>query len=499
MISDTVLKEAYFVRDPRQRERLQNSHPDKTADANWCSQRSFGMKAKVSAWGNRIYHILDQELSRLDYVILGVLYVFLFLSFTFPDVIVTGNRSFIMQSYPLAFYRKAQEIAGNGANYLPSTFWLYAAWNLPLRLLHCVPDFADAYSFSLVRTVWYRLLPLLFFAVSARSVRKIALRLGMDQVKAKLCQYLFLAFPCTIFSQFIFSQYDIFTVCMMLLGYEAWLKEDNRGFVFWFGLAITFKYQALVYFVLLLVYRHKQIFRIIWNVILVAIPAALEILIYYHDEAFISQVFGFNAISYTGGSFQLGGLTSVTPFLVCVIALMIFAYVKPYEANQAARYSVFLMNGVNFAFYGLAVFNPQWLLIAVPFQVFGIMMNKKAKFLLLLEDLFIVAFYILTVNYYLSVDQWTLGFMVWHDAIMSTGHGWPVTMSDIYLFTDTTFLFTIVFSILGSFFWLSHPRYQQEDCSVVEPDTRLNVRLGLWISVLAWAVPAYLCLMAMLR
>ena len=457
------------------------------------------MKGQLETRAGKIYRWLDSDLAKRDYVLLFIIYAFLFLSFTFPDIIITGNRSFIMQEHPLAFYQKSMEITGDmGANYLPSTFWIYAIWNLPLRWVGSVPDFASPYCYSLVRTVWYRIPPLVCFAICARYIEKIALHCGMGKKKAKLCRYLFLVFPAGLFSQFIFSQYDIFTTCLMVIGFYCYLKDDFKAFVLSFGFAITFKYQALVYFLVLYVLKEKRVFRIIASSVLVLIPAVLETLIYIRYDAFRSQVLGFNALTYTNSALNLGGVGSVNVFLLFLIFVLIYSYITKADERNIARYSVFFMNGVGLAFYGFATFNPQWIMLIVPFEVLAIMMSTKAKFMLLLEDLFIVVFYVFCVNFYISVDQNTLGFMVWNRVVEGAGWNWPISMANLYVFSDISFLYTIMLGVLGAFFWLSHPKYAQE-INVIDADVNLNARAMPVVATLAWAAPAYMCLWALVK
>ena len=95
------------------------------------------------------------------------------------------------------------------------------------------------------------MLPCLFFLGSALIVYKILLTLGCKQKKALLGLYLFTTSPIAIFSQFVFVQYDSFTVFFVLLGIWLYLKKKPWGFILSLGVAATFKYYALVILCLL--------------------------------------------------------------------------------------------------------------------------------------------------------------------------------------------------------------------------------------------------------
>ena len=76
-----------------------------------------------------------EELNKLDWVISALILIFLFFTCAYGDLMLTGNRSFLMYEHFTDFYKASYEQShGYYANYLPSTFLAYAIWNLPLYL-----------------------------------------------------------------------------------------------------------------------------------------------------------------------------------------------------------------------------------------------------------------------------------------------------------------------------------------------------------------------------
>ena len=205
------------------------------------------IKKKGSAIQKKIGKFVNRDWDKVDIIIMIVLFVVCAVSFGLGDVRVTGNRSFLMHTNFLDFYDASHAWTGDyGANYLPSTFWLYAIWTLPLRLFGRVPG--DIGTNSLLNITWYKLLPLFFFFGSAVLIYKICLFAGFGEKKSRLCKYAFLVCPIAVFSQMIVAQYDSFTIFFILLGFYYFLKKDDVKFLLSFGIAITFKYQALIYF-----------------------------------------------------------------------------------------------------------------------------------------------------------------------------------------------------------------------------------------------------------
>ena len=449
------------------------------------------IKKKGSAIQKKIGKFVNRDWDKVDIIIMIVLFVVCAVSFGLGDVRVTGNRSFLMHTNFLDFYDASHAWTGDyGANYLPSTFWLYAIWTLPLRLFGRVPG--DIGTNSLLNITWYKLLPLFFFFGSAVLIYKICLFAGFGEKKSRLCKYAFLVCPIAVFSQMIVAQYDSFTIFFILLGFYYFLKKDDVKFLLSFGIAITFKYQALIYFLAFLLLREKGIFKIIKNTILVLIPTIIEVLIYLPSESFRKSVFGFPALSYVNTEVYFGGLKPINLFLAVLLGILVFAYIKKVKEEDLFSWCIFLASGISFAFFGLAYFHPQWLLIIVPFLVMSIMTNRNCKIMLILQNIFIVALYVLTVNIWTSgVDQQMFDSMIFKKYVPS---GWAITMKDVYRYNNQVYLFTCIFVLLLLFFILAHPRFRQKDITVLEQDTMVNIRIPFLVGVFAWIIPAFFCL-----
>ena len=157
------------------------------------------------------------ELCKVDWIVSILILTVLFFTCVHSDVKLTGNRSFLMYKHFSDFYQASYEQSGGyWANYLPSTFIAYAIWNLPLYLTGHAPEAILTNSF--VNLMWYKLLPVIVYFITAQLIYHIGKEMGFGEKKSLLCKFAFLVFPMGVFSQFIFSQYDIFTVFFMVLG-----------------------------------------------------------------------------------------------------------------------------------------------------------------------------------------------------------------------------------------------------------------------------------------
>ncbi|HJB89259.1 MAG TPA: DUF2029 domain-containing protein, partial [Candidatus Blautia excrementigallinarum] len=217
-----------------------------------------GFFARTASEWKGMRFFCGNELCRLDWIISVLILAFLFVTCVHSDVKLTGNRSFLMYEHFADFYQASYEQSGGyWANYLPSTFIAYAIWNLPLYLTGHVPEAILTNSF--VNMMWYKLLPVILYFVTAQLMYLIGKEMGFGEKKSLLCKFAFLIFPMGVFSQFIFSQYDIFTVFFMVMGFWLYLRGKLWKTALMFGIAATFKYHAVLYFLALILLKEKKI------------------------------------------------------------------------------------------------------------------------------------------------------------------------------------------------------------------------------------------------
>ena len=258
-----------------------------------------------------------EELNKLDWVISAVILMFLFFTCAYGDLMLTGNRSFLMYEHFTDFYKASYEQShGYYANYLPSTFLAYAIWNLPLYLTGHAPQAMLTNSF--INNMWYKLLPVLLYYATSHLIYQIGVEVGFGEKKAKLCKFAFLVFPIGVFSQFIFSQYDIFTVFFMVLGLYFYVRGGLWKFALSFGVAATFKYHALLFFLVLLVLREKKIRNLIKYAVAMALPLMIEVLPNIGNIYFKRNVLGFGVLKFVQKPFTIGFFDGIN--LVAVVA-----------------------------------------------------------------------------------------------------------------------------------------------------------------------------------
>lgn len=456
-------------------------------------------RKKLSDWFERA-----DNLSKWDYLLFGVLAVFCFVSFAQSDLMITGNRSWLFyESGIRGFYGASYQWAGDlGANYMPTTFWLFGIWNYPLKLLGFeMPSHIEVSNFSYV--MWYKLLPVLLYIVSAYLIFRVAQQIGMNVKKAKVCMFSFFSMPLAFFSQFIFSQYDVFTVFFMLIGMYCYFRDENGKrsridhliFCLSFGLAITCKYYAVLIFAVFLLLEQKNIGRMLVSVGLALLPFAIEYLLYCGHSAFHENVFGFDALDYASlSNFSTYIGTASFAKVLCVF-LAIWAYFQhPKDREDKIRWIVFLSCGMCFCLFGLMTFHPQWLIFAVPFWVLSAMLSEHTEKYYWGNMVLIAVFYLFVFQvWYGNVDDVILNHGIWK--YMIADRSMSIHVADILPKIDINTLYSVIIAILLAFFVFSHPRYTSREFTDGKEYAWL-IRAQLIVTIGLWVVP---CMLAIIK
>lgn len=415
------------------------------------------------------------------------------------DINTTGDRSFLFFEHGIFGFYDASHAAtgGYGANYLPSTFWLFAIWNVLPWLFGARPVGIGA-SPHLLLTLWYKLLPCLFYLGCGLLMFAILKELGYGVKKARLGMYLFLTAPIAMFSQFIFAQYDSFTVFFVLLGIWFYLKDKTWVFLLCFGFAATFKYYALAVMVIFLFLKEKRIGRILLGLGVGILPLLIETAMYWPSEAFRQSVFGFRALTYTSALGLNIGIAAIQIVPFAALLLCAWAYfAKPQTMKEKFLWGNYLSLGICFVLFGLSTFHPQWLLFAVPFWVFGLVLYEKQPVFYWLDMLAMAALTVFIANVWqgnIDSNMFQSGVL---QQVISYDPASAKTILDILPFTDINLLYTVLSALFLLMFFWRHPRYYT-GAETAMPECGKALLRARAASVLVFVLPLLCCLPSLL-
>lgn len=437
----------------------------------------------------------NEGLCKLDWMISSVILAVLFVTCLQGDIRLTGNRSFLMYEHFTDFYKASYEQSGGYyANYLPSTFIAYAIWNLPLYLSGHLPEAILTNSF--INNMWYKLLPVLLYYAAAHIIYKIGVEIGFGEKKSRLCKFAFLVFPIGVFSQFIFSQYDIFTVFFMILGLYFYLKEDMWKFAAMFGFATTFKYHALLYYLVLLLLKEKKIRNLLKYTVVMVLPVLIEVLPNINSIHFKKNVLGFGALKFVQKPFGIGMFSGINLVAAISAFILVWAYQRRVrDKEELFSWGMFFATAVSFAVFGFSSWNPQWLLIMVPFLILNIFINENGNLLVMITNIFVLALYIFSSQNMVGEDVLNCGILKY----ILPSQEFAVRMWDVYMFHNEDLLCTAMWVVLLLYAVFGHPRYHNRKGTMISQGLVWQIRSAFLFGVAAYVVPMGICVFAMLQ
>lgn len=436
----------------------------------------------------------EKPLRKIDYIIFAVLAVSCFFTFQQGDIMHTAGCSYgYLQGHFWDFYEWDAYEYNMWASYMPSTYLVFAIWNIPIKLLGIVTC-PERYAVNTAVLMWYKLLPVSLYMASGYLVYKIASVIGMGTKKSKLCAYVFLTTPIGFFSQFMFGQYDIFTVFLILLGVYYYMKDNRKLFVLFFALSLPFKYYSLLIFVPMLLLKEKNFFKILRDMVCVTWCYVLEFVIYFHSPLFREYVLGFGP---TGYVYQAGIDTgaahlSLVLMLFCFICAWAY-FTNPKTRSELSQWTFYFSCLVVAVIFGLSQWHPQWLLFAVPFWVLSAFLHKDTKIFMVLDIFMMLVYIIYTVNIWPDhVDQELFSWGIFGDYIYRY-IGTKLTMREIFVITDMDMvgsLFTTLMIVVALF---KHPKYCSANVSNSVDSCMSWIRARFVGGLAIFLVPAIAC------
>lgn len=320
------------------------------------------------------------QLGRADYLFGGILFLFCYFSFFQSDIYVTGWNSLnYLFGNPLEFYENCKKIQGHGdfppANYPPTVFAAFAIWLYPFKFFGIIKS---PFYFSPYFVYWLKLLTSLFYIATGVIFYQVTQIYQQSRKWGIYATWLWLTSPIAIFSQFIFSQYDIFYVFLTLLGFLFFLKKQIYFASLIFGVAITFKYFPFFVFVPLLLFFEKKLLKIILCGLIFSIPTLFIQELYIHSPAYISGVLGFSVIARVFSA----GLTYNGQKIYYIFAIFSILVSISYYLDNSFNYKkvagfIFLFSSI-FPFLFI-LWHPQWLIFITPAIALTTVLSNKDK------------------------------------------------------------------------------------------------------------------------
>ena len=436
---------------------------------------------------------IKDNFSILDWILLGILIGICFITYQHGDIRHTGGSSIAyLNGHFLDFYEYNREKLGGDA-YLPTTYIIFAIWNIPLRLFNIVTE--PAMEVRTIARMWYKLGSTMFYFASAYLIYKICLNKKVSTRNSVFAAFLFISNPIAIYSQFIFGQYDSITVFFMLLGYYYYIQNKNIKFILSFAVALTCKYFSLLIFLPLLLLREKDVWKIIKSMCGVVSIFVLVVLIYSPSTAFREDVFGFAPTGYVFGLSFNNGYAAASVVPVAWVLLCAYAYFKECKDDiEEFQWGIYLCSLVMFICFGLSFWHPQWLLMAMPFWVLGMFFHQKRDIYMFLDFLMMVLFVFFVVKFYVNnCDQVLFSGGIFGKRVakyIATNY----TMANLVPVDDFNMLWSMLIAVMLVYAVFLHPTKICRPDQVTEEQHKGILRLRYIGGILIFVIPSFIVL-----
>lgn len=218
--------------------------------------------------------------------------------------------------------------------------------------------------------------------------------LGYNEVKKKWTVFLFGTAPVLLFSSLMITHLDIFSLFFLMLGLRGLLKGNMKSEFVFFMLAASFKPFVLFGIIPLILLQEKRIFRIVGEVVSCCLGIVLQAGIYHFDPGY-ARVKEYMESKYQfwdkffGFGYELERYmykASISFFFIAFIIICVVAY---YKKKTKDSYYVFALPFMVWCSFILFVqWNPNWLLLIMPFLIFMLVNNSRFKLFSIIHTVF---------------------------------------------------------------------------------------------------------------
>ncbi len=207
------------------------------------------------------------------------------------------------------------------------------------------------------------------FVFVGRIVNKIVIKIGIDNKKADIIEYLFLLSPILLFGSIGFKQLDIFYIAVVLYSLLFYIEGRYNLFALTMSISIAMKTFPIFIFIPLVLMFEKRIYRIVkYFAEGLSIPFLFYI-IWGHQESYQSiqktmeSIYGF---TYQIFANQLP--TGMGSFSIFVASWFIICFWCYYRISRGSWENVMSISVLVYSFFAVFVtWHPQYLVIYATF------------------------------------------------------------------------------------------------------------------------------------
>lgn len=341
--------------------------------------------------------------SLFEWTIAFILFMFAFMSFCYSDTIsliffeLRFAQAILHFNLKEAYIPITNIISNSGIEInnfsvydLPMNL-LFGIWGIPLYLYSIRNGTLEiTFPQSFWQMMYGKSILLVAFIFSAILVYKICRALDVNDKRSRWGAFIYLTSSMSVTAICIFGQFDIFSVCLTLLGFLAFIRRENKKFFVYFLLAVNFKQFAFFMMIPLMLMRDKNVlgftgkmimlgvFMLIVNLPIMMLPEVFSI-----RSGFASGILG----ELIGAKIPfVGGRAS---FLAVMFgALCVYCWFNKPEAKDEKRHIMFIMLASGIVLFTGFASRSYWMIHFIPYLAIAAAYNyHEVDRILLFETL----------------------------------------------------------------------------------------------------------------
>lgn len=249
---------------------------------------------------------------------------------------------------------------------------IFAIWNFPLWIAKYV--FKVNIWESVLALTWAKGIVFLFSILVAKKTADIALRIGIEKDKIQAAIGMIFTSTIYVLGTLIMSQYDVIYLWLLLISIDYYLQNDMKKFIIFSAIAFPIKSISFFIFIPLLLYKEKDVMKIMLSVVCVLIPWVILKLLFERNDN--SGIFDNMLCIFANKITIMDYEIPIFPFamiIFCAMCYLMKTHTDNKEFNKMTITIAFLSYQI---FVMICLGNPYWAVVLLPFQILLIMYDE---------------------------------------------------------------------------------------------------------------------------
>lgn len=328
---------------------------------------------------------------RICLIVLAAILCGIFATFCYGDQIITQEHGItflhmLFRGEILNFYPYCAENTQMVAAYDLTLYVIFAIWNIPCFLYeHFTQHIAQHLGFWIM---YGKSIVIVFYLLSIYLLNKLCKDMEVifdnseDYPRKYLLIYYAVSPLLTLYSLYS-GNYDIISVCLILYGLDALIRDNRKSFIIAFAVATSMKYFPLLIFIPVLLLKEKRVLVIIRDVILTLSISIVERLIFHNSTVTEEYPSSFVMSFFTGGGqVQSLGIGNMSLYVFLFIILCVYCYLQSCDDKIGYYRKIIYVSTATWVIFFLTVpYYCYWIVYLMPFLTILIWSTSKNMFI----------------------------------------------------------------------------------------------------------------------